>query len=219
MLSTRLGQIGQTEPHRVISNLLPSDLLNVSFDGWQIGLLDGHALRVAAYSFATAKNLGLNAEDCESLRAAAAFHDIGKLLVPSDILTKPGLLTLDERTRVEAHTQYGYELLKNSRDERLREAAVVALHHHEKMDGTGYPHGLKGHDIPLSARIVSVVDVFDALTTDRSYRDARTEHETLELLWQGAGSHFDESILQAFTSTLHSHHELGESLRWFTKDI
>ncbi len=197
--------------------ILPDALLRQSCDGWQLGLLDGHALRVAAYSFVTAEALGLDSETCQDIRIASAFHDIGKLMVPDEILTKPGLLNPEERIRVEAHTFYGHEILRGSSQAIMEKAALVALHHHEKVDGTGYPHSLMGEEIPLSARIVSVTDVFDALTTDRAYRAALPEAEALELLWQGCGTHFDEKVLYAFQESLYSYPDLGHKLRWFSE--
>ncbi len=200
-----------------LASILPDKLLNHSDDGWQLGLLDGHALRVAAYSYLIAKQLGLSEEEAEKIRVASAFHDIGKLMLPEEILSKPGLLNPEERTRVEAHTLYGYEMLKTADQVAMDEAAEIALYHHEKVDGSGYPYGLKGEQIPLSARIVSVADVFDALTSDRAYRNARAEKETLELLWQGKDSHFDASILRAFEHVLQHYLQLGSVLRDFTR--
>lgn len=206
-----------TKRNWALASILPDNLLSHSYDGWQLGLLDGHALRVAAYSYLIAKQMGLSEEEAEKIRVAAAFHDIGKLMLPEEILSKPGLLNPEERTRVEAHTLYGYEMLKSAGKEGMDEAAEIALYHHEKVNGSGYPYGLKGEQIPLSARIVSVADVFDALTSDRAYRNARAEKETLELLWQGKNSHFDASVLKAFETVLLDYMQLGSVLRDFTR--
>ncbi|MCA9839318.1 MAG: HD-GYP domain-containing protein [Trueperaceae bacterium] len=203
------------KPNWSIHSILPPDLLRQSWDGWHLGLLDGHALRVAAYSYVTAKALGLSDSKAEELRTASAFHDIGKLMIPEDILDKPGLLNNNERARVEAHTLYGYEMLRDSSHQLMEQAALIALHHHEKVDGSGYPYGLNSDEIPLYARIVSVCDVFDALSTDRAYREALPEKKVMELLWQGAGSHFDRDVLHAFAEALEHYPDLGNRLRTF----
>lgn len=206
-----------TKRNWALASILPDHLLRQSYDGWQLGLLDGHAIRVAAYSYLIAKQLGLREEEADKIRVAAALHDIGKLMLPEEILSKPGLLNPEERTRVEAHTLYGYEMLKSAEKEGMDVAAEIALYHHEKVDGSGYPYGLQGDKIPLSARIVSVADVFDALTTNRAYRNARAEKETLELLLQGKDSHFDGSVLSAFETVLLDYIQLGTVLRDFTR--
>ena len=200
-----------------ISVVLPDTLFSESCNGWQLGLLDGHALRVAAYSFVTAEALGFDEQRCQEIRIASAFHDIGKLMLPDEILSKPGVLTAEERVRVEAHTFYGYEILRGSGHAIMEKAAEIALYHHEEVDGTGYSYGLLAPEISLFARIASVTDVFDALSSDRPYRLALTEAEALELLWQGSGSHFDEHVLRAFKAALNVYPNLVHRLRGFSE--
>lgn len=203
--------------HWTIGDLLPPHLLTLAARGWELGALGGHALRVAAISYAVARSYGLHERICQRLRHAAAFHDIGKMMLPQALLTKPGGLTPDERQLVQNHTVYGYQLLLRSDEPTLREAAVIAYCHHERVDGRGYPRQRAGGEIPLSARIVSVADVFDALTSDRSYRPALSEARALELLREGHGRHFDAEVVTAFLALLERQPDLGRRLRWFTQ--
>jgi HD-GYP domain-containing protein (c-di-GMP phosphodiesterase class II) len=200
----------------LLSSILPLGFLEASFNGWQLGSLGGHALRVAAYTYVIAEQYGLHERVCERFRIAAAFHDIGKLLLPTDLLNKPAPLTPAERCEVENHTRLGYDLLLASKHPSLREAALVAFCHHERIDGSGYPHKRTDQEIPLSARIVGVADVFDALTSQRPYRAAYSEEEALGFLQKGSGSRFDHSVVDALVQTLKTYPKLGERLRWFT---
>ena len=130
------------------------------------------------------------------------LHDIGKLGVPDTILLKPGPLTPDERIEMQRHTEYGYHILAAGDDELLDIAATVALSHHERWDGAGYPHGISGTDIPLEGRIAAVADVFDAVTSDRVYRPAMALEPAITLLRDGRGAHFDPSLLDVFLEAL-----------------
>ena len=145
-----------------------------------------HVERVSRTCALIARELGWNGPECGGLRLAAAMHDIGKVGVPDAILQKPGTLSPDERRVVEAHTQIGYEILAGSDNPVLELAATVALTHHERFDGKGYPRGLKGKEIPEAGRIAAVADVFDALTNDRAYRSAFSIPEGLEKTSRGA---------------------------------
>lgn len=161
-----------------------------------------HVERVGRSCALIARALGWDQEACARLRAAAALHDIGKVAVPRAVLRKPGKLSAAERVLVEAHAQIGHDMLAGSGDDVFELAAVVALTHHERFDGTGYPHGLRGEEIPLVGRIAAVADVFDALTQDRVYRAALPVGEALGILRAGRGSHFDPAVLAAFETVL-----------------
>jgi putative two-component system response regulator len=130
------------------------------------------------------------------------MHDIGKVGVPDAVLRKPGKLTTRERASIERHAEIGHEILSGSGDAVLEMAATIAISHHERIDGTGYPKGLAGDEIPLSGRITAVADVFDALTHDRVYRSAETAEAALEIMQAGDGTQFDSSILGAFREVL-----------------
>ncbi len=155
-----------------------------------------HILRVQRYAVATAKHLGLTGIELEGLNTGALLHDIGKLGVPEYVLLKPGRLTGEEFAKIKQHPEIGAAIL--SPVEFPWPVLPVVKHHHEKWDGTGYPDGLKGYDIPLTARILSVGDVYDALTSNRSYRSAWTHERALDVIIQDAGTHFDPEIVHAF---------------------
>lgn len=161
-----------------------------------------HVERMSRSCALIARKMGWDPASCGKLRAAAAMHDIGKVGVPDSVLRKPGKLTADERVLVEAHAQIGHDILADSKDEVLALAATVALTHHERFDGRGYPRGLEGEAIPLEGRIAAVADVFDALTHDRIYRSAFSLPEALEMLRDGSGSQFDPQVLEAFEAVL-----------------
>lgn len=161
-----------------------------------------HVERMSRSCALIARQLGWDAAGSSTLRAASAMHDVGKVGVPDSVLRKPGKLTAEERVLVEAHPQIGHDILAGSGDEALELAARVALTHHERFDGSGYPRGLEGEAIPPEGRIAAVADVFDALTHDRIYRAAFSVPEALEMLRDGSGSQFDPQVLTAFEATL-----------------
>lgn len=152
----------------------------------------GRMARVASFLGA---QLGLDAERLDLLRVAAPMHDVGKIATPSEILRKPGPLTPGEREEMKRHTTVGHEILANSKSELLSVAAAIALTHHEHYDGSGYPQGLAGEEIPLEGRITAVADVFDALLSDRHYRPALTVEEAVEVIRRGRASQFDPRIV------------------------
>jgi len=158
----------------------------------------GHVERMSLYSMLIARELGWSAERCRELRLAAALHDVGKVAVPDAILLKPGRLTPEERTIMQRHCRAGFEMLSGSDSTLLNLAAVIALTHHERYDGIGYPSGLGGEDIPLVGRIVAVADVFDALTSARVYKDAIAVPDAVAIIRDGRGSQFDSEIVDAF---------------------
>jgi putative two-component system response regulator len=130
------------------------------------------------------------------------MHDIGKIGIPDAILRKPGRLTAEEFEIMKTHTVIGEEILAGSKSPMLQMAQEIALAHHERWDGTGYPKGLAGPEIPESARVVAIVDVYDALTHDRVYRPASPEEDALTILQRGQGTHFDPALLPLFFSVL-----------------
>lgn len=157
-----------------------------------------HTERMSAYCGVIARRLGWAADDAQALALAATMHDVGKVAVPDAVLLKPGPLTASERAVMERHTIVGHEMLSGSRSELIELAATIALTHHERVDGCGYPNGVAGDDIPLAGRIVAVADVFDALTSDRVYRAAMSVSEGLRILVDGRGTQFDADVLDAF---------------------
>jgi HD-GYP domain-containing protein (c-di-GMP phosphodiesterase class II) len=157
-----------------------------------------HVQRVAAMSAALARAAGLPDADRVLIREAAPLHDVGKVAIPDPILLKPGRLTEAERRTMTTHTQIGHDLLSGSDAPALRMAATIALTHHERYDGAGYPHGLARDEIPLEGRIVALVDVFDALSHDRVYRPAWPRDRTVALLREGRGTHFDPDLVDLF---------------------
>lgn len=157
-----------------------------------------HILRMAHYSKHIARYMGLSEEKLELLLEAAPMHDVGKVGTPDMILLKPGKLTEAEFSIMKQHAVIGYEILNTSNSHILKEAANIALNHHEKFDGTGYPSKKKGDDIPLFARIVAVADVFDALTSERPYKKAWSMEQASQFLRDNSGSHFDPTCVEAF---------------------
>jgi putative nucleotidyltransferase with HDIG domain len=157
----------------------------------------GHTRRVTRHSHMIANEMGLTSEQVATIRTAAAVHDVGKISVPRDVLNKPGKLTDDEFRVMKAHAQDGAEMLSRSGDP---EICAMVRHHHEQLDGSGYPDGLKGVEIPLGARIIAVADTFDAMTSSRPYRSARQHKEAIEVLKKSAGSQLDPDAVKAFLS-------------------
>lgn len=161
-----------------------------------------HVLRMSQTSALLAKEVGWDDHACELLRHASPMHDIGKIGIPDGILLKPGALTPDERAVMQTHTTVGAALLSGSDDELMCMARDIALNHHEKWDGTGYPNGLAGTAIPEPARIVAVADVYDALTSERPYKPAWPVDRAVHFMREQAGKHFDPDILQRFLAVL-----------------
>ena len=163
----------------------------------------GHSERVAKYSLWIAQKLGFDAHTCEELYKAALLHDIGKIGIADDILRKPDRLTNEEYEAIKQHTVIGADILSNMEPkDAVAHAMETALSHHERLDGTGYPHGLAGDDIPLFARIVGVADAFDAMTTARSYSEGLSFRLGAEELIRCRGTLFDSEAVDAFTAIL-----------------
>jgi two-component system, response regulator RpfG len=157
-----------------------------------------HIIRMAKFSRLIADDLHLSEEECDVIEMASPMHDIGKVGVPDQILLKPGPLDEAERAVIQKHPRIGNEILKDSPSKYLRMGAVIALGHHERFDGTGYPGKLAGEDIPLAARIVAVADCFDALTSIRPYKSAWRVNDAVTYLKEQRGKHFDPRCLDAF---------------------
>jgi two-component system response regulator RpfG len=157
-----------------------------------------HLTRMAKYSGAIAHNLGLGAEMVHVIEVAAPMHDIGKIGIPDAVLIKEGPLSSAEQETMRTHPRIGYDILKGSPSKYLSMGAIIALGHHEKFDGTGYPNGLHGEDIPVVARIVAVADVFDALVSKRPYKHAWPIVEAIDFLKSQRGKHFDPKCVDAF---------------------
>jgi len=157
-----------------------------------------HIIRMAHYSRLIAEQIGLPKEDQDLILGAAPMHDVGKIAIPDHILLKPGRLVEDEMVIMKTHAEKGYEILRGSKSKMLDLASLIAWTHHEKVDGSGYPRGLKGEDIPLQGRIVAVADVFDALTSERPYKQAWELERAIQWLRDGEGQHFDPVCVEAF---------------------
>ncbi len=156
-----------------------------------------HTKRVGERAALVARVLGWDTQTVEILRNAARLHDLGKIAVPDTILHKPGKLTLKEFEMIKSHTRVGAKMLEHTTSRLLQMAGVICLSHHEKWDGSGYPQGLAGEDIPLEGRIVAVVDVLDALTSPRPYKRAWTLEEALAEIRTQSGQHFDPQVVAA----------------------
>ncbi|BDE05064.1 two-component system response regulator [Vulcanimicrobium alpinum] len=157
-----------------------------------------HIVRLGHYAAAMGQALGMNAEEQRQLLLATPMHDIGKVAIPDSILLKPGRLTAAEMDIMRHHAEAGYDILKGSNSKVLQMAADIALGHHEKWDGSGYPNGIRGESIPLSARVCAVSDVFDALTSDRPYKYAWTVERAFAEIQRLAGLSFDPKLVALF---------------------
>ena len=157
-----------------------------------------HVIRMSYYSKVIGKAIGMNEHESEMLLQTAPMHDIGKIGIPDSILLKPGKLDDDEWKVIRKHPAFGYEIIGEHSSELLENARVVALTHHEKWDGTGYPNGTAGEDIPLVGRITAVADVFDALTSNRPYKEAWPVEKALSVINEESGKHFEPMMVDAF---------------------
>src|SRR5207245_594590 len=159
---------------------------------------EGHSRRVTAYTIAIARAMGIPKEQIAVIARGAFLHDIGKMAIPDEILRKPGPLTPDQVAVMKEHSFRGYNMLKKIPF--LQEASEIVYSHQEKFDGTGYPRGLKGEEIPLGARIFSVADTLDAITSDRPYRPAQTLTAAREEIYRWSGRQFDPQVVEVFRS-------------------
>jgi putative two-component system response regulator len=161
-----------------------------------------HIIRMSLYCGLMGNALGMTATEVETLQRASPMHDVGKIGIPDRVLLKPGKLDADEWTIMKTHAAIGADLLSGSNSPLIEMASIIAMTHHEKWDGSGYPRGLKGDAIPLTGRICAVCDVFDALTSERPYKKAWSVEDTMAELHAGAGKHFDPDLIAVFTSIL-----------------
>ncbi len=160
-----------------------------------------HIKRMTQYALCIGRRVGLGKEDLKLLELAAPMHDIGKVGIPDEILLKPGKLTAEEWAIMQRHAEIGANILSGTH-ELLRASRDIAWCHHEKWDGSGYPRGLKGEEIPLFARICALADVFDALTSERPYKSAWPVEDAIAFIQENSGSHFDPALVEAFTGGL-----------------
>ncbi len=160
----------------------------------------GHSERVGEYSRMIAEELGFASDKCEHLYWAGILHDVGKINVPGEILTKPSKLTDEEYEKIKLHPEISYKICSGLRT--LKEALPAVKYHHERWDGKGYPEGLEGKNIPAEARIMAVADAYDAMTSDRSYRKALPHAKVMEILCSGKGSQWQDSVVDALLKTI-----------------
>jgi putative two-component system response regulator len=179
-----------------------SDAYEATIEGWSHAMdlrdreTEGHSRRVTELSIKLAQAIGMSDEDIVHMRHGALLHDMGKIGIPDSILHKPDDLTEQEWTIMRQHPRFAYEMLSSI--EYLREALEIPYFHHEKWDGTGYPQGLKGEQIPIAARIFAVADVWDALTSNRPYRPAWSREAALNHIQEQSGKHFDPRVVELF---------------------
>jgi len=177
-----------------------------TIEGWSHAMdlrdreTEGHSRRVTELTIKMAKMAGMNDEELVHVRRGSLLHDMGKLGIPDAILQKPAALTIDEWETMRKHPQFAYDMLYPV--EYLRAALDIPYCHHEHWDGSGYPRGLKGEQIPISARLFAVVDVWDALTSDRTYRPAWREEDAIEYIRKASGTHFDPHAVDWFLQVI-----------------
>jgi putative two-component system response regulator len=182
----------------------------MEYRDWETG---GHIERMATYSRLIAEEISLGPDlDPDQIYKAAPLHDVGKIGVPDHILLKPSSLTESEFREMQRHSEIGYEILKDCRGDILRLGSLIALTHHERMNGSGYPKGLEGDEIPLVGRIVAVADVFDALTTSRPYKKAWAYDAAFANLQEEAGTVYDQECVTAFLDIRDKVREVAESI-------
>ncbi|NMB58198.1 MAG: HD-GYP domain-containing protein, partial [Chloroflexi bacterium] len=191
-----------------------AEAYETTLEGWAQALelreheTAGHSKRVIKYTVSLAKAFGYNGKDLINIRRGASLHDIGKMGIPDEILLKKGPLTAQEWKVMRKHPIYAYRLL--SRIPYLTPALDIPYYHHEKWDGTGYPNGLKGTEIPLPARIFSVIDVWDALSSNRPYRKAWPPDQVVQYLKDQAGKQFDPDIVNTFINLILKQSKTGK---------
>jgi PAS domain S-box-containing protein len=204
--AARLQEVFSAAQEKAIDELRLSRQETIEGLTKAIGLHDSstgqHVDRMAAIASLLAAELGLDPDRVELLRAAAPMHDVGKIGIPAELLCKPGPLSAEEREAMEVHTLLGHRIFAHFESGLSRTAASIALTHHERFDGSGYPKGLVGEEIPLEGRITAVADVFDALLSDRSYRPALSLDEAVTVMREGRGSQFDPVIVDVLLDHL-----------------
>ncbi|MCH8105854.1 MAG: response regulator [Proteobacteria bacterium] len=171
-----------------------------------------HVVRMAKYARQIAEALGLSERECEEIEYAAPMHDIGKIGIEDSILLKPGKLEQTEWSVMQTHTTIGHAILSDSQSRYIQTGSIIALNHHERFDGTGYPNGLAGKNIPLVARIVAVADVYDALVSTRPYKQAWSVDDAQDYLEKHAGTQFDPLCVEAFFERIDNVHSIQSDL-------
>jgi putative two-component system response regulator len=188
-----------------------------------------HVVRVGRYAGVLSRELGIDAKRAATIEQAAQLHDVGKIGIPDSILSKPGKLTAEEYDFIKRHCEFGLRIIQPMLDQEscevpttivdddsaltiLETAAIIARTHHEKWDGSGYPEGLSGEQIPLEGRITAVADVFDAISSARPYKDAFPNEKCIQIIEEGRGSHFDPAVVDAFLNRLGDILEIKQSL-------
>jgi len=161
-----------------------------------------HVLRMSKFSQLLAREYGLSEDRVELILNAAPMHDVGKIGIPDSILLKPGKLDADEWKIMQSHVNIGAEILSGGSSELMKAAQIIALTHHEKWDGSGYPAGLSGEHIPIEGRICAICDVFDALTSERPYKEAWSVDKAMALIREESGKHFDPKLVEDFDNIL-----------------
>ena len=178
-----------------------------------------HIMRMARYSALIAEKLCLPARDVQNIFYAAPMHDVGKIGIPDSILMKPGKLTAEEFEIIKTHTTIGAKILANSESEILNIAEQIALSHHEKWNGKGYPQGLSGDEIPLFGRIVGLADVFDALTSRRPYKNPFSVEVALDIIKKDRGKHFDPEVVDVFLENIDEVLQIKASVNSFLESF
>lgn len=171
-----------------------------------------HIIRLGYMAEKLSTLLGESEEYAFMMRLAAPMHDVGKIGIPDSVLKKPGALNRDEREIIKTHAEIGFNILANSNVPLFKLAATIALSHHEKFDGTGYPNQLSGKDIPLAGRIVTIIDYFDALLMDRCYRQAVSDETAIEMVLEQSGKHFDPDLVELFIANKDSFIDLRKKI-------
>lgn len=216
-----LGQMVEERTRQVLASYRETIQTLARAAGYKDEVTGTHVRRISYYNEELAAALGMNAGFCETIRYASQMHDIGKIGIPDAILLKKGPLTREEWAVMKTHTTLGAQMLSKGDSPYLQMGAEIALNHHERWDGGGYPSGLKGQLIPISARIMNICDQYDALRSERPYKRALSHEAAVEIITGGDGrtlpSHFDPDILVGFTRCAERFREIYESVATLAK--
>jgi putative two-component system response regulator len=211
-----LGQMVEERSRQVLASFRETIETLSRAAAYKDEVTGGHVSRISYYTAELGKAMGMNAGFCETIHYASQMHDIGKIAIPDAILLKPGALSHDEWAIMKTHTTLGAKLLERGDSPYLQMGAEIALHHHERWDGAGYPAGIKGQRIPISARIMNICDQYDALRSERPHKRALSHESAVEVITVGDGrtlpSHFDPDILAAFKRCAARFREIFESI-------
>lgn len=200
-LRTALDDVVEAQRRLRAANLETIQRLVVAAEYKDMGSA-AHIQRMSEFSALIARRLRLSPQRVELIYHASPMHDIGKIGTPQEILLKPGKLNRREWRHIKRHPTIGAKILQESTSQLLRLGEIIALTHHEKWDGSGYPKGLRGDEIPIEGRISAIADVFDALTSKRPYKEAFSNDRAFQILWEGRGKHFDPELVDLFISSV-----------------